>query len=557
MIKIKAALTFALSLAALGCDQQQRTDDTNAPSEPREEARPTETAQTQAPRYTEPTLGPSPENVKPVVSVEQATGKKPNILVIFGDDIGYWNISAYHRGMMGGRTPNIDRIANEGAIFSDAYGQQSCTAGRAAFILGQHPFRTGLLTIGMPGDKHGITPKDPTIADLLKPLGYRTGQFGKNHLGDQDEHLPTKHGFDEFFGNLYHLNAEEEPEGEFYPKDPKFREKFGPRGVLKSSADGKIEDTGPLSRKRMETVDDEFLKATDTFIRDSHKDGKPFFVWYNSTRTHVWTHLKDEHRYRSGYGLYGDAMMEHDEQVGSLLKLLDELKIADNTIVVYSTDNGAETVTWPDGGTTPFRGEKGTTWEGGMRVPTMVRWPGVVPQGRMINDIFSHEDWMPTLLAAAGVPDVKEKLMKGYQAGSKNFKVHLDGYNQIGLLTGNTASARKEIFYFDAGSHLNALRYQDWKIHFAIMEGDISTAYRKSPSWPWIINLRMDPFERFPDQSRMYIKWYGENMWMFVPAQHVVGEFLATFKDFPLRQASGSLSIDKVLETLKNPIAHN
>jgi len=559
MFKEKAKRAFVLGLLALGCDQQshQQLED-DEPVQPQQaEPRPAEVAPSQTPRYAEPTLGPSAENVKPLVSVEQATGKKPNILVIFGDDIGYWNVSAYHRGMMGGRTPNIDRIANEGAIFSDAYGQQSCTAGRAAFILGQHPFRTGLLTIGMPGDKHGITPKDPTIADLLKPLGYRTGQFGKNHLGDQDEHLPTKHGFDEFFGNLYHLNAEEEPEGEFYPKDAKFREKFGPRGVLKSNADGKIEDTGPLNKKRMETVDEEFLKATDTFIRQSHKDNKPFFVWYNSTRTHVWTHLKDEHRYRSGYGLYGDAMMEHDEQVGSLLKLLDELKIADNTIVVYSTDNGAETVTWPDGGTTPFRGEKGTTWEGGLRVPAMVRWPGVVPAGRMINDIFSHEDWMPTLLAAAGVPDVKEKLMKGYQAGPKNFKVHLDGYNQLGLLTGNSSSARKEIFYFDAGAHLNALRYQDWKVHFAIMEGDISTAYRKEPSWPWIVNLRMDPFERFPDQSRMYIKWYGENMWMFVPAQHIVGEFLATFKDFPLRQASSSLSIDKVLETLKNPAAHN
>lgn len=558
MIEKRKAFALAVSLIAIGCNQPPAGHESgNEGAEPKAEARPTQTASSEAPKYAEPVAGAAAENVKPLVSVEQATGKKPNILVIFGDDIGYWNVSAYHRGMMGGRTPNIDRIANEGAIFSDAYGQQSCTAGRAAFILGQQPFRTGLLTIGMPGDKHGITAKDPTIAELLKPLGYRTGQFGKNHLGDQDEHLPTNHGFDEFFGNLYHLNAEEEPEGEFYPKDPKFREKFGPRGVLHSKADGKIEDTGPLTRKRMETIDEEFLKATDDFIRQSHKDGKPFFVWYNSTRTHVWTHLKPEHRYRSGYGLYGDAMMEHDEQVGSLLGLLDELKITDNTIVVYSTDNGAETVTWPDGGTTPFRGEKGTTWEGGMRVPAMVRWPGIIPKGRMINDIFSHEDWMPTLLAAAGVPDVKERLTKGYQAGSKNFKVHLDGYNQLGLLTGNTAGLRKEIFYFDAGAHLNAIRYEDWKVHFTIMEGDISQAYRKSPSWPWIVNLRMDPYEKFPDQSRMYLKWYGENMWMFVPAQRIVGQFLATFKDFPQSQKSSSLSIDQVLATLQSPATHN
>ncbi|HEY6722717.1 MAG TPA: sulfatase-like hydrolase/transferase, partial [Polyangiaceae bacterium] len=404
-----------------------------------------------------------------------------------------------------------------------------------------------------PGDKQGIDAKDPTIADLLKPLGYRTGQFGKNHLGDRDEHLPTAHGFDEFFGNLYHLNAEEEPESEFYPKDAKFRERFGPRGVLRSTADGKVEDTGPLNRKRMETVDDEFLDATDKFIRGAHQAKEPFFVWFNSTRTHVWTHLREKHSGRSGYGLYGDAIMEHDEQVGRLLKLLDELKIADNTIVVYSTDNGAEVVTWPDGGTIPFRGEKGTTWEGGLRIPAMVRWPGVIPAGRIINDIFSHEDWMPTLVAAAGVPDVKEKLLKGYQAGPKNFKVHLDGYNQLPLLTGNGGGARHEIFYFDAGGHLNALRYNDWKLHFAIMEGDISQAYRKSPSWPWIVNLRMDPFERTPDESRMYLRWYAENMWMFVPAQQIVGKFLATFKDYPQRHKVGSLSMDNVLAQLNAP----
>ncbi len=508
---------------------------------------------TGTPSYAEPTLGASPDNVEALVTVEEATGKKPNILVIFGDDIGMWNISAYHRGMMGGRTPNIDRIAREGAMFSDSYAQQSCTAGRAAFILGQHPFRTGLLTIGMPGAEGGIHDEDPTIAELLKPLGYRTGQFGKNHLGDRDEHLPTAHGFDEFFGNLYHLNAEEEPETEFYPTDPAFRERFGPRGVIHSHADGEIEDTGPLTQARMETVDDEFMEAATTFIRSAHDADEPFFVWMNTTRMHVWTHLREEARRRSGYGIYGDGMMEHDGQVGTLLDLLDELEIAEDTIVVYSTDNGAEVVSWPDGGTIPFRGEKGTTWEGGFRVPTMVRWPGVIPSGRMINDIFSQEDWMPTLLAAAGLPNIKEDLKSGHRAGAKTFRVHLDGYNQLPLLTGNAASARHEVFYFDAGGNLNALRYDDWKIHFAIMEGDITQAYRRQPSWPWVVNLRMDPFERTPDEARMYMRWYADQMWTFVPAQQIVGRFLATFEEFPQRQEIGSLSVDRVVRALSRP----
>jgi arylsulfatase len=508
------------------------------------------------PAYAEPTLNPSAGNVEPLVSVEEATGKKPNILVIFGDDIGPWNVSAAHRGMMGGRTPNIDRIANEGAMFTDAYAQQSCTAGRAAFILGQHPFRTGLLTIGMPGSPHGINEDDPTIAEILKPMGYRTAQFGKNHLGDQDEHLPTNHGFDEFFGNLYHLNAEEEPETEFYPRDPAFRERYGPRGVLHSHADGRVEDTGPLTRERMETINEDFLEGTQRFIRDANEADEPFFVWYNSTRCHVWTRLSEEARFRSGYGIYGDCMMDHDNNVGTLLDLLDELELADDTIVVYTTDNGAETVTWPDGGTTPFRGEKGTTWEGGFRVPLHVRWPGVIPAGRVINDIISHEDFMPTLVAAAGEPDLKEKLLTGYQAGSKRFRAHLDGYNQLPLLTGNGGGARHEIFYFDAAGNLNALRYNDWKAHFTLMEGDITEAYRRAPSWPRIVNLRMDPFERMMDESRMYIRWYADQMWMFVPAQEKVREFLATFEDYPMRQGS-SLSIDQVLQTMRNPPAHN
>jgi len=478
---------------------------------------------------------------------------KPNILVIWGDDVGIMNISAYHNGLMGGSTPNIDRIANEGAIFTDSYAQQSCTAGRASFILGQHPFRTGLLTIGMPGAKQGIQDKDPTIAELLEPHGYTSGQFGKNHLGDRDEHLPTKHGFDEFFGNLYHLNAEEEPESEFYPDDPEFRQQFGPRGVLHSYADGRIEDTGPLTRKRMETVDDEFLTATIDFIERAHRDGKPFFVWHNSTRMHVWTHLPEEYEGKSGYGLYADGMMQLDDDVGVLLDKLEELGILDDTIVVFSTDNGAEKFTWPDGGTTPFRGEKGTTWEGGFRVPQMVRWPGTVEPGTVINGIFSHEDWMPTLLAAAGEPDVKEKLKKGgHRASDKRFKAHLDGYDQTALLKGEGPSARKEIFYFDAGGNLNALRYNDWKIHWTIMEGAINEAYRKTPSWPLIINLRMDPYEVSPDSALYVRQFYADQMWTFVPAQAVVQKFLDTFKEFP-PTAGGSLSIDSVLDQLQAP----
>lgn len=483
--------------------------------------------------------------------VVHAATTKPNILVIWGDDVGQQNISAYHRGMMGGTTPNIDRIANEGAIFTDSYAQQSCTAGRASFILGQHPFRTGLLTIGMPGAKQGIQDKDPTIAELLKNHGYVSGQFGKNHLGDRDEHLPTAHGFDEFFGNLYHLNAEEEPESQFYPKDPEFHKKFAPRGVLHTYADGRMEDTGPLTSKRMENADTEFLNASLNFIETAHKEGKPFFVWHNSTRMHVWTHLSEKYKNKSGYGLYADGMMELDDGVGALLDKLDELGIADNTIVVFSTDNGAEKFTWPDGGTTPFRGEKGTTWEGGFRVPQMVRWPGHIKPGTVINDIFSHEDWLPTLLAAVGEPDVKEKLLKGHDAGGKTFKAHLDGYNQMDLLTGKGPGKRDEIFYFDAGGNLNAVRYRDWKAHFTIMEGAINEAYRKTPSWPLIVNLRMDPYEVGPD-SGMYIRnFYAETMFMFVPAQAGVAKFLETFKEFPPTRGD-SLSVDAVLAEMQS-----
>src|SRR5215510_7915425 len=371
-----------------------------------------------------------------------ADTKKPNILVIFGDDIGVPQVSAYTRGLMGYQTPNIDRIANEGALFTDSYGQQSCTAGRASFILGEEPFRTGLLTIGMPGDPHGITDWMPTIADALKQQGYITGQFGKNHLGDQDQHLPTNHGFDEFFGNLYHLNAEEEPEGYFYPKDPEFKKRFGPRGVLHSWANGKggqkVEDTGPLNIARMPTVDQEFLDAAQKFIEKAVEDEKPFFVWFNTTRMHVFTHLKKESVGKTGKGLEADGMTEHDGHVGQLLKQLDDLGITNNTIVLYTTDNGAELALWPDGAMTPFHGEKGTTWEGGMRIPMMVRWPGVVKPGTQYNNIISLIDWFPTLCAAAGIPDIKEKMRTGFPAGGKTFKVHLDGYNFMPFFKGET-----------------------------------------------------------------------------------------------------------------------
>jgi arylsulfatase len=468
---------------------------------------------------------------------------KPNILVIWGDDIGVHNISAYNHGIMGYQTPNIDRLAREGAMFTDSYAQQSCTAGRASFILGQHPFRTGLLTIGMPGSDHGIPDWAPTIADLLKEHGYTSGQFGKNHLGDRDEHLPTNHGFDEFFGNLYHLNAEEEPETYYYPKDPEFHKKFGPRGVLHSYADGRVEDTGPLTRKRMETVDQEFQAAAVDFIERAVKQEKPFFVWLNSTRMHVWTRLKEASRGRTGIGLYPDGMVEHDDAIGEMLALLEELGIEDNTIVIYSTDNGAETFTWPDGGITPFHGEKGTTWEGGHRVPQVIRWPGVIEPGTVYNNIISHEDWMPTLLAAAGDPEIKEKLMKGTRANGKKFRVHLDGYNFLPFFSGATEeSPREEILYFGQGGDLNAIRVADWKIHFATIDGNIATGVRRVAGWPLIINLRADPYEKMPQEGEMgYLRWYADNMWTFVPAQGYIKRFLDTIPDYPM-QAGSSLN---------------
>ncbi|HEX6226244.1 MAG TPA: arylsulfatase [Chryseolinea sp.] len=469
-----------------------------------------------------------------------AQQKKPNILVIFGDDIGIPQISAYSMGMMGYKTPNIDRIAKEGMIFTDAYGQQSCTAGRASFILGMEPFRTGLLTIGMPGDPHGIADWMPTIADVMKSQGYATGQFGKNHLGDQNHHLPTKHGFDEFFGNLYHLNAEEEPEGYFYPKDPEFKKKYGPRGVLKTTADGKVEDTGPLVSKRMETIDEEFLTAAKGYIDRQAKANKPFFVWFNSTRMHVFTHLKKESQGKTGMGIHADGMVEHDGHVGELLKQLDDLKIADNTIVIYTTDNGAEIALWPDGAMTPFRGEKGTTWEGGFRIPMMIRWPGVIKPGLISNEIISLIDWLPTLADAAGAGDIKAKMASGFSTGGKNFKVHLDGYNFLPYLKGQQPKGpRDAIYYFDQGGNLNAVRWNDWKLSFAVAsEGNIATAMRETPSWAMITNLRMDPYERASHESGDYLKWYGQQMWLLVPIQGKVKEFFTDFDKYPYQAGS-------------------
>lgn len=471
-----------------------------------------------------------------------ATGakKQPNILVIFGDDIGIPQISAYTMGLMGYRTPNIDRIAKEGAIFTDSYGQQSCTAGRASFILGQEPFRTGLLTIGMPGDPHGIQDWMPTIADVMKTQGYATGQFGKNHLGDQDQHLPTKHGFDEFFGNLYHLNAEEEPEGYFYPKDPGFRRQFGPRGVIKAKADGKIEDTGPLNTKRMETIDEEFLVAAKDFIDRQAKAEKPFFVWFNSTRMHVFTHLKPDSMGKTGKGVHADGMVEHDGHVGQLLDQLDALGIADDTIVLYTTDNGAELALWPDGAQTMFHGEKGTTWEGGFRIPMMVRWPGVVKPGTEINDIVTLMDWMPTFANAAGVTDLKEQMKTGFKSGTKEFKVHLDGYDLVPLLRGETDTGPRDVvYYFDQGGNLNAIRWEDWKLSFAVAShGNIATATREVTSWAGIANLRMDPYERGMEDGGGALEFVARNMWLLVPIQGKIKEFFSDFDKFPYQEGS-------------------
>jgi len=482
--------------------------------------------------------------------------KKPNILFIMGDDVGYWNISAYNQGLMGYSTPNIDRLAKEGGQFTAYYAQQSCTAGRSAFITGQLPFRTGLSKVGLPGADLGLQPEDPTIAELLKPLGYMTGQFGKNHLGDKDEFLPTNHGFDEFFGNLYHLNAEEEPENVDYPKSAEFKKKFGPRGVIHSTVDGKIEDTGPLTKKRMETIDLEVLaKATD-FLQRAKKADKPFFLWFNTTRMHNYTHVKKENLGKTGLGFYADGMVEHDAIIGKLLKNLDDLGLTENTIVVYTTDNGPMVCLFPDSGSTPFRGEKNTNWDGGWRVPAIIRWPGTVKPGSKFTDLFAGEDWLPTLLAAAGDPNIKSELLKGHKAGKKTFKVHLDGYNQVDYLSGKTKeSARNEFFYFSDDGDLLAVRDKRIKVHFMIQEATGIDVWRHPFTTlraPIFFDLKIDPGER-AQEGMGYNDWWYRRSYVLVPVQSLVAKTLDTFKEFPPRQKPASFTVGDALKALGEP----
>jgi arylsulfatase len=494
--------------------------------------------------------------------------KQPNILILWGDDIGIWNCSYFSRGMMGYRTPNIDRIANEGVAFTDYYSQQSCTAGRACFICGQNPIRTGLTKVGMPGATVGLQKEDPTIAELLKPLGYATGQFGKNHLGDRNEYLPTVHGFDVFFGNLYHLNAEEEPELPDYPKDPRFKQMFGPRGVLDCVATDKddtteeprwgrvgkqkVKDTGPLTKKRMETIDEEITDRAIAWMEQQAKAQKPFFLWYNSTAMHFRTHVAEKNLGKSGQDAYSDRMVVHDEQIGQILKKLDELGIADNTIVMYSTDNGPENDTWPDGANTPFRSQKDTNWEGGWRVPCFMRWPGKIKPGTVLNGIVSHIDMFPTLLAAAGDPDVTQKLLKGAKVGDKNFNVHLDGFNMLPYLTGEAKeSPRQSLAYFSDDGEVMAVRVGDYKLQFAVQRSN-STGVWLEPldklRTPLIFNLRRDPFERADFNSNVYYDWMIDHVPQLYLAQAVVAEQISSFAKFPPRQKPASFNLDRVLE---------
>ncbi|MGE3876007.1 MAG: arylsulfatase [Parvibaculaceae bacterium] len=499
-----------------------------------------------------------------------AKATKPNILFIMSDDIGWFNLSCYNHGIMGYRTPNLDRIAKEGAMFTDFYGQQSCTAGRAAFITGQSPIRTGLTKVGLPGAKLGLSFEDPSIGEFMKHFGYTTGQFGKNHLGDRNEHLPTVHGFDEFFGNLYHLNAEEEPENPDYPKDPEFRKKFGPRGVLKCWATDKddatvdpqfgkvgkqkIENTGPLDTKRMETVDEEFLAAGMDFMERKTKEGKPWFCYMNTTRMHIWTHLKPASRGRTGLGLYPDGMVELDGYVGQLLKKLEDLGVADNTVVVFTTDNGAEVMSWPDGGATPFRGEKDTNWEGGWRVPCVMRWPGVIEPGRVVNDVCSLQDFIPTFAAANGEPDLVEKVKKGYEMGGKAYKVHLDGVNLLPFLAGKVEKSPREGFlYWSDDGDLVAVRAKKYKVVFSEQRTTGGLGVWREPfsqlRVPKLFDLLADPFER-GDESLFYDKWTADHIFIQVPVQALVAKWLESFKEFPPRAKSASFSIDQVVEAL-------
>jgi arylsulfatase A-like enzyme len=499
-----------------------------------------------------------------------AQAAKPNILVIMSDDVGLANISAYSMGLVGYQTSNIDRIAKGGMLFTDYYAEQSCTAGRSAFLTGIHPVRTGLTKVGLPGSAIGISAKDPTLAELLKPHGYVSGQYGKNHLGDRNEFLPTVHGFDEFFGNLYHLNAEEEPENEDYPKDPAFRARFGPRGVLDTQASDKddptidprfgrvgrqvIKDTGPLTRKRMETIDEDCLQRAKKFIRTNHESGKPWMTWMNTSRMHFFTHLKKESQGVTGLGLYADGMVEHDKHVGELLDLLEELKIADNTIVVYTCDNGPHFNEWPDGGNTWFRSEKNTNWEGGYRVAGLVRWPGRIKAGTVSNEIMSHLDWVPTLLAAVGDPAIKDKLRTGHEIGGTTYKAHLDGYNFLPHLTGETKKGpREEFFYFSDDAQLVALRRAQWKLVFAEQRArqlQVWTEPFVTLRAPKLFNLRSDPFERADTDSNNYNRWYLERAWVAMPTQAIVADFLKTFAEFPPRQKPAKFNVDEIIKLM-------
>jgi arylsulfatase len=494
---------------------------------------------------------------------------KPNILIIWGDDIGITNLSCYSDGLMGYRTPNIDRIANEGMRFTDSYGQQSCTAGRAAFITGQSPYRTGLTKVGMPGADIGLQAEDPTIPELLKPLGYVTGQFGKNHFGDKNKYLPTAHGFDEFFGNLYHLNAEEEPENVDYPPEedfPNFKKIFGPRGVMHTWATEeddptehprwgrvgkqKIEDTGPLTKKRMETVDEETLAAAKDFIQRQHKAGKPFFCWWNATRMHFRTHVKAEHRGRSGQDEYSDGMVEHDGHVGELLKLVDDLGIANDTIVFYSTDNGPHYNTWPDAGNTPFRSEKNSNWEGAYRVPAFVRWPGRFPAGTTLNGIVAHEDWLPTFAAAAGDTTVKDRLAKGTEMNGRRYRNYIDGVDQLDYLSGKAAaSPRNEFVYVNDDGQIVAIRYQDWKVVFLENRGQAFGVWREPFTElrvPLLFNLRRDPFEKAQHNANVYNDWFLDRPFVIVPLQQMAAKFLMSMKEYPPSQTPGSFNLEKI-----------
>lgn len=482
---------------------------------------------------------------------------KPNIVVIWGDDIGITDVSAYSMGLMGFKTPNIDRIAKEGMIFTDYYAEQSCTAGRSTFITGQLTARTGLSKVGMPGAKQGLQAETVTLAQVLKNMGYATGQFGKNHLGDLDEYLPTNHGFDEFYGNLYHLNAEEEPELPDYPKSAEFKKKYGPRGVIHSFADGKIEDTGPLTKKRMETIDDDIQARSQDFIERQVKAGKPFFLWTCYTHMHFRTHTKPESLGQAGadQGFYHDTMIDHDKNVGALLDTLEKLGIAENTIVIYGTDNGPHMNSWPDAAMTPFRNEKASGWEGAFRVPAMVRWPGHIKPGQVSNEMFSGLDWFPTLVAAAGDPDITDKLLKGYSAAGRNFKNHLDGYNQLPYLTGAEQKGRRNmIWYFSDDLDLLAVRYNNWKLHFMVQDSpgtlDIWQREFRGLRCPLFINLRLDPFERAPITSNTYWDWYINHAFLIYPLQDELGGLMATFKDYPPVQMPGSFTIDGVKKAL-------